>query len=59
MPACAAWSRALSAAVAAAASGGEAAAMLDDEDLISKVAKLLATMAGEVMDALKRVENSE
>jgi 3-oxoacyl-ACP reductase-like protein len=73
VPACASWSRTLAAAVAAAASadggggaggggGGEgaaAAAMLEDEELISKVAKLLATMAGEVMDALKRVENSE
>ncbi|GBF91404.1 exportin [Raphidocelis subcapitata] len=64
VPACAAWSRTLAAAVAAAAAGGgegeaaAAAAMLEDEELIAKVAKLLATMAGEVMDALKRVENS-
>ena len=70
VPACAAWSRALAAAVAASGGGGgggdggggdaaAAAAILDDEELIGKVARLLATMAGEVMDALKRVENSE
>jgi 3-oxoacyl-ACP reductase-like protein len=29
------------------------------EDLLTKYAKLLATLAGEVMDALKRVENGE
>lgn len=30
-----------------------------DDELLAKYAKLLATLAGEVMDALKRVENGE
>jgi hypothetical protein len=36
-----------------------AAAMLEDEEILGKYATLLATTAGEVMDALKRIENSE
>lgn len=63
VPACAAWSAALAAAAAAAAvdggGGGGDAGILEDEEALDKVARLLAALAGEVMDALKRVENSE
>jgi hypothetical protein len=42
-------------------SDGPAAAaaqqLVQDEELLAKYAKLLATLAGEVMDALKRIEN--
>lgn len=41
---------------AAAAAGQQWA---QDEELLAKYAKLLATLAGEVMDALKRIENGE
>lgn len=44
-------------------SNGPAAAaaqqLVQDEELLAKYAKLLATLAGEVMDALKRIENGE
>lgn len=43
-------------AAAAAAAGQQLA---QDEELLAKYAKLLATLAGEVMDALKRIENGE
>lgn len=33
--------------------------LVQDEELLAKYAKLLATLAGEVMDALKRIENGE
>lgn len=33
--------------------------LAQDEELLAKYAKLLATLAGEVMDALKRIENGE
>lgn len=46
-----------SAAAAAAAAAGQQLAQ--DEELLAKYAKLLATLAGEVMDALKRIENGE
>ena len=36
-----------------------AAEMLEDEETLGKYARLLAVTAGEVMDALKRVENSK
>lgn len=39
-------------------SSGSSASDRDDE-LLGKYAKLLATLAGEVMDALKRVENGK
>lgn len=45
------------AAAAAAAAAGQQLAQ--DEELLAKYAKLLATLAGEVMDALKRIENGE
>lgn len=53
--------KAAEAAAAKGKAGGAAvAATLDqDEELLGKYAKLLATLAGEVMDALKRVENGE
>jgi molybdopterin-biosynthesis enzyme MoeA-like protein len=41
---------------AAAAAGQQWA---QDEEVLAKYAKLLATLAGEVMDALKRIENGE
>lgn len=44
-----------SAVAAAAAAAGQQLAQ--DEELLAKYAKLLATLAGEVMDALKRIEN--
>lgn len=37
--------------------GGAAGALGADEELLAKFAKLLAVLAGEVMDSLKRVEN--
>lgn len=43
-------------------SSGAAAAgqqLAQDEELLAKYAKLLAILAGEVMDALKRIENGE
>jgi hypothetical protein len=44
-------------------SDGPAAAaaqqLVQDEELLAKYAKLLATLAGEVMDALKRIENGK
>lgn len=39
--------------------GVSAAALDQDDELLGKYAKLLATLASEVMDALKRVENGE
>jgi hypothetical protein len=45
---------------ASTGSDGPAAAaqqLVQDEELLAKYAKLLATLAGEVMDALKRIEN--
>lgn len=48
---------------AAAANGvtanGNGVSVDEDDELMIKYAKLLATLAGEVMDSLKRVENSE
>ncbi len=38
---------------------GLAAAMEEDQELLLKMAKLLASLAGEIMDALKRVENGK
>jgi hypothetical protein len=40
-----------------AGGGGASSADTVDEELLGKYAKLLATLASEVMDALKRVEN--
>eukprot|EP00879_Flechtneria_rotunda_P017634 GHRR01018485.1.p1 GENE.GHRR01018485.1~~GHRR01018485.1.p1 ORF type:complete len:825 (+),score=308.84 GHRR01018485.1:604-3078(+) len=45
------------ASAAGTAAAANAQALHDDEELLGKYAKLLATLAGEVMDALKRVEN--
>jgi hypothetical protein len=74
VPALANWTAAVAAAAAvqgkatAAAAGGggggnaaaqAAAEMLEDEETLGKYARLLAVTAGEVMDALKRVENSK
>lgn len=48
------------ATVSGQACGSVAADAADvDDELLTKYAKLLATLAGEVMDALKRVENGE
>jgi hypothetical protein len=47
------------AAGGAAGAAASAAALDQDEELLGKYAKLLATLASEVMDALKRVENGE
>lgn len=51
---------------AAGGGGGNAGAnpvavqqLAEDQELLSKYAKLLATLAGEVMDSLKRIENGE
>jgi hypothetical protein len=46
-------------AAGGAAGAASAAALHQDEELLGKYAKLLATLASEVMDALKRVENGE
>ncbi len=36
---------------------GSASGPLGDEELLLKLAKLLSAVAGEIMDALKKVEN--
>jgi hypothetical protein len=46
-------------AAAGAAGGASAAAIDQDDELLGKYAKLLATLASEVMEALKRVENGK
>jgi hypothetical protein len=50
------------AAAGSSGSSGATAAgqqLAQDEELLAKYAKLLAILAGEVMDALKRIENGE
>lgn len=54
-------SKAAAGATSAGNGGSSASGSVSDQDdeLLAKYAKLLATLAGEVMDALKRVENGE
>ena len=66
VPRCARWSAGFptmgSSAAASAGRGERAAAGRDDDDdddLLVRLARLLATLATEVIDSLKRLENSE
>ena len=58
VPRCAVWAAGLSSRAAASEGGLRDELLEDEQELQIKLARLLSTLALEVMDSLKRVENS-